>query len=261
MTTPSLPRLMIAPNGPRLSKLDHPALPISLDEIIATAQACHAEGADGLHLHLRSERGGHLLDTGLYREALAELHLKIPEIQIQITTESAGLYGPVHQMSVALGVGHKLVMVPLREMLVDNDDRAARAFYETCAERGIAIQHSLYEPSELDLLKELLPQKRFYSQSLQLLYVLGSHTGRVGNKSELSRFVIRASQLGMAPDWGVCSFGVNETRCLTIAHRAGGKLRVGFENNIRHRGGAIARDNADRVAEVIAHAMRQPFPA
>ena len=35
-----LPSLMVAPNGARRSKSDHPALPVTLPEIVATARAC-----------------------------------------------------------------------------------------------------------------------------------------------------------------------------------------------------------------------------
>jgi uncharacterized protein (DUF849 family) len=54
-----LPKLMAASNGARKIKVDHPALPMTLDEIVADAILCHATGVGGLHLHLRDEKGGH----------------------------------------------------------------------------------------------------------------------------------------------------------------------------------------------------------
>ena len=51
-----LPRLMVAPNGARRGKGDHPALPITDAEMIATARACHTAGADGIHLHIAARR-------------------------------------------------------------------------------------------------------------------------------------------------------------------------------------------------------------
>lgn len=69
-----LPRLMVAPTGARRGKADHPALPVSIPEIVATAVACFAAGARAIHAHVRDAGGLHSLDPGLYRELLAELH-------------------------------------------------------------------------------------------------------------------------------------------------------------------------------------------
>ncbi|NBB83711.1 MAG: hypothetical protein GVY28_09935, partial [Alphaproteobacteria bacterium] len=68
-TTPCL--LMVAPNGARKTKADHPALPIGPAELAATAVACRDAGAAAIHLHVRDEAGGHSLDAGRYREAIA----------------------------------------------------------------------------------------------------------------------------------------------------------------------------------------------
>ena len=111
-----LPRLMIAPNGARRTKADHPALPMTLPEIVETAKDCAALGADGLHLHLRDAQGRHVLDAGLYREALQELGAAVPDMALQITTESAGLYAAPHQRAVALESGACMVSAALREM-------------------------------------------------------------------------------------------------------------------------------------------------
>ena len=45
--------LMVAPNGARLTKLDHPKLPILINEISDTALACAEAGANAtLYLQL-----------------------------------------------------------------------------------------------------------------------------------------------------------------------------------------------------------------
>ncbi|MFO7770296.1 MAG: 3-keto-5-aminohexanoate cleavage protein, partial [Roseovarius gahaiensis] len=113
----ALPNLMVAPNGARRTKSDHPALPITLSEIIETAKSCAAAGADGLHLHLRDAEGLHLLDAGLYREALVELRAQVPGLALQVTTEAAGRYAAPHQRQVALKSGADMVSVALREMV------------------------------------------------------------------------------------------------------------------------------------------------
>ena len=52
-------------------------------------------------------------------------------------------------------------------------------------------------------------------------------------------------------DWAVCAFGRRETECLMKSIELGGKVRVGFENNMTNRDGSRAVDNAERVKEVV----------
>ena len=97
MTKP-LPRLMVAPNGARRGKSDHPALPIELDELVETAIACNQAGAEGIHVHVRDDQGHHSLDVGLYRESIAAIEQAVPELFVQVTSEAAGRFGPEEQM-------------------------------------------------------------------------------------------------------------------------------------------------------------------
>ena len=55
--------ITVAPNGGRRSKADHPALPLTVPELVRTAAECLAAGAAMLHLHIRDAQGGHLLDS------------------------------------------------------------------------------------------------------------------------------------------------------------------------------------------------------
>lgn len=248
----ALPRLMVAPNGATKTKADHPALPVTLDEILATARACFDAGADGLHLHLRTAEGGHLLDTGAYREALVALRAAVPEMALQITTEAAGLYHAGHQRHVALNSGADLVSAAVREIVRDGEAVAAR-FYAECAERGIAVQHILYDVDDAARLARLLPAPLLRAPDLQLLFVLGRYTaGQVSSPAMLHPFLDWLNADALSPDWMVCAFGRGETDCLQAAQAQGGKARVGFENSFEHADGRRAADNAERVAAVAA---------
>lgn len=47
--------LAVAPNGARKQYHDHSALPLSADELAATAVECLAAGATMMHVHVRDE--------------------------------------------------------------------------------------------------------------------------------------------------------------------------------------------------------------
>ncbi len=254
-----LPALMVAPNGARLTRADHPALPVTLPQIIETARDCAAAGADGLHLHLRNSKGEHVLDAGLYDEALAALGRAVPGMVVQITTESRGLYDPAFQRALPLQTRARLVSVALREVTADGDIAAARRMHMAARARGIAIQYILYDPSEMIALAHMLGPNEVSDPRLQLLFVLGGHDGRDATPAMLTPFLEGLERLNVSPDWMVCAFGRAETDCLIAAHRAGGKLRVGFENGFWMRDGSLARDNAARVREVRRLTVQPPL--
>jgi uncharacterized protein (DUF849 family) len=247
-----LPQIMLAPNGARKTKADHPALPMTIAETVAAARAAHAEGAGALHAHVRDAEGAHSLDAGLYRELIAEMARAVPDMPVQITTEAAGRYSPADQRAVVREVLPEGVSVALSEMWPANapDDEASR-FYHRAAEAGIAVQHILYSPADLSRLVRLVSGGHIPAP-LQLLYVLGRYLPpQPATPDVLTEFLTAASALPERPDWAACAFGPQETDCLLAAIRAGGKVRIGFENNLTSPDGSPAPDNAARVADLI----------
>lgn len=246
-----LPRLMVAPNGARLGKADHPAIPITLADVVTTARSCNTAGADGLHLHLRDENGNHILDAGLYREALAELSAAVPDMAVQITTEAVGKYGSDQQRAVALGSGAQLVSTSIRELMTDSDTATTVRFFDHCEAADIGLQIILYDLTDLMLLKATMPERSFDAPDLQILFVLGRYVeNRDSSPNDLQPFLDWMDKADWHPDWAVCAFGRGETACLKKAYDKGGKLRVGFENSLWSSDGARARDNAERVREI-----------
>lgn len=240
---------MVAPNGARFNKRDHPALPITIAETVECAIACNAVGADGLHAHIRDEQGNHLLDRYVYAELIRELETMVPEMKVQITTEAVDRYSPDFQMEIALGSGAKMVSVSIRELSTATPE-ATSEFYLECEAKDIAIQHILYDTNDCALLQQRLPHKLFSSSSLQLLFVLGRYSeSKEASPSELKPFLRWLSTAQLSPDWAVCAFGKKETECLMESKRHGGKCRIGFENSFFLRSGEVAEFNAEKVED------------
>jgi len=252
----ALPSLVVAPNGARRGKTDHPELPITTDELVATALACQKVGAGGIHLHVRDDDGLHSLDTGRYREALAALGQATPDLFVQVTSEAAGVYGPDAQREMVRELRPASVSVALREMLRTPEDiDGAAAFYAWALEAEVGIQHIVYTPGELNWFLECVDQGIVPGLHHQLQFVLGSYAGtEPSNPTDLEAFLapLHARKQDMTFDWMVCAFGAEETPCLAYAATRGGKARVGFENSLWNADGSLARDNAERVSEVRA---------
>ncbi|WP_370321533.1 3-keto-5-aminohexanoate cleavage protein [Oricola sp.] len=249
----ALPEIMVAPNGARRTKADHPAMPVTIPQTVATAKACFEAGAGGIHAHVRDADQAHVLDAGLYRELVAELARELPDMTVQITTEAVGRYSPEEQRAVVRAVMPKMVSVALREMIPDPDTSEAARFYQWAHEAQIAVQHILYTPNEVSRLEELVETGVIPRDDLQCLFVLGRYAkDQESDPLDLLPFLDTLNMSALVADWAVCAFGRGETAALQAAFAAGGKARVGFENSLWNADGSLAADNAERVREISA---------
>ena len=252
MTDPrllALPRLMVAPNGARRTKQDHPAIPVTIPEIVETAVACAAAGAGAMHFHVRDSEQRHILDAGLYREAVAELEMAVPAMHLQITTEAVGRYQPEQMRRLAYDVMPPGISIALVEMMPDRKPRPEDIhLYRTLREAGTRIQHIMFFPDEIDLLVNLVEAAELPHDDIWCLFVIGHYTGRISHPDLIPPFLDRLAARGLSVDWAVCAFAEEEHESLAAAVSQGGKLRVGFENSLFMPDGRIATDNAARIA-------------
>lgn len=247
----ALPRIMVAPNGARKTKADHPRLPMTVDEVIEETRAAVAAGADGLHAHIRDSDGRHSLDLGLYQELLAETDRALPGLFVQVTTEAVGIYSAASQRQLVRALRPKQVSIGLREIMSDGETADVADLFAMCASEGIAVQHILYSEEECHEFIRLQDDGVIPAGVAQILHVLGRYSvGQVSDPADVARRA--AAFTGRNVDWGLCAFGQSETDCLIAALELGGKARIGFENNLFHPDGRMAESNADRVADLVA---------
>lgn len=247
----ALPRIMLAPNGARKTKADHPRLPMTPAELVDETRQAIAAGADGLHAHIRDRAGRHSLDAGLYRELLAETDRAFPGFFVQVTTEAVGIYSAAQQRALVRDLRPRHVSIGLREILSDGETGLTGDLFGFCAGVGIDVQHILYDAEDCRDFLRLREQGVIPEGPAQVLHVLGRYSeGQVSDPGEVAR---RAALLDGHPvDWGLCAFGLNETACLLEVLRLGGKARIGFENNLQQPDGRIAESNAARVQDLMA---------
>jgi 3-keto-5-aminohexanoate cleavage enzyme len=234
----------IGPNGSRRGKADHPALPLTKEEIVREAPAWSDAGASMLHLHVRDAGGRHSLDAALYKDALASLRAAIGrDMVLQITTESGGVFGREAQIATVRDVKPEAVSMALREIAPQDEHKAEFAdFLAWMLKERIAPQIILYDRGDLNRLVSLAREGTIDGSQLSVLYVLGRYS-----EDQTSKPIELLSFLGTNGlpfrDWMVCAFGPDEPRCAALAALLGGHVRVGFENNLSLPDGRIAPDN------------------
>ena len=250
----NLPKLMVAPNGSKRMKIDHESIPITIAEICSTAKACYNSGAEALHFHVRNKDGLHVLDSGLFKEALTELNLIVPKMHLQITTEAIGIYSPEQMRNLIYNVDTPGISIGIKEMIpsgnpTDEDIKV----YKYLVEKETKIQHICYFPEELEILSKLIKVAELPNENTWCMFTIGHYTGRKSDPNLIPMFLDSKKKNQIYGDWAVCAFSVEEKECIKKAINLNGNIRVGFENSINMFDGSVALNNESKVKEVFEY--------
>lgn len=252
--------IMVAPNGARRGKAEHPALPLTADEVAAEAARCQAAGAAAIHMHVRDDDGAHVLDAARYAEATEAVRAATGgDMVVQITTEAVGVYSPQEQMAVVRGVKPASVSMALKELVPDAGAyQVMRSFCVWMQAHRIAPQFILYDAGDVTRFFELQAADVIPFTHPFLLFVLGRYASdRQSAPEDLGPFLEALG--GRDAPWACCAFGRRELDCAEAAMKAGGHVRVGFENNLHLPDGSVAGSNAELVAATAERARELGF--
>lgn len=193
--------IMVAPNGARKGHAEHPNLPITIDAIVREAVACHAAGAQAIHMHVRDDEGRHSLDAARYVAATEAVRQAAgSDLIVQITTEAVGLYKPHEQIAVVRAVQPEAVSIATKELIPDPSTEAAAAdLYHWAYQQRIAVQHIVYAADELAHLLDLIARGVVPGQHHSLIFPLGRYaTGQESDPAELVPFIAKVREQGGA---------------------------------------------------------------
>lgn len=243
--------ICVAPNGARKTHKDHPAVPVTPQEVAEGAVRWREAGAAMLHMHVRDAQAGHVLDADLYTEATKAVRAAVgDDMVIQITTEAVGKYSAPEQMAVVRAVRPEAVSLAVRELIPDADhEKDAADFLAEVVGWGCAPQYILYSAEDVDRLRDLRRRGIIPGNRMNVLFVLGRYArDQESDPRDLLPFVERWDAGADGP-FSVCAFGRREGACVLAAGALGGHARVGFENNTLRADGERAADNADLIAQ------------
>lgn len=247
------PFIMVAPTGARRGTADHPALPLTPEQIATDAAACQVAGADAIHLHVRDGQGRHTLDAGLYREALNEVALRAPGLLVQVSTEAGGRFDVAAQLDCVTRLRPEWASVSVREMARAPD--LAERLYGFADEIGCRVQHILYDAEDVALLIQWQAAGIVRGGLTEVIHVIGGYgSDAPSDPAEVSD---RLALICTDRRQMVCAFGPQEHACLLVAAKAGADLRVGFENSLTAPDGRPWSSNAASVAALVTQLEAQ----
>src|SRR4029450_3000075 len=80
--------ITVAPTGAEVEKAAVPALPVTLDELVATAKECESVGASVVHVHIRDGKARPTLAPARLRDTVAALR-ESTDLIVQLSTGGA----------------------------------------------------------------------------------------------------------------------------------------------------------------------------
>jgi uncharacterized protein (DUF849 family) len=257
--------ITVAPTGAEHAKDDVPNLPVSLDELVDTAQDCERVGASMIHVHIRGADTKPTLDLGLLTETVAALRERT-NLVVQLSTGGAVTDPEADRLRVldALPDSASCTMgtVNFGDDVFLNRWEFVVELHQRMRDRGIVPEYEIFDVGQLATLHRLLDQHGLPAGGhVHVDLVMGVPGGMPGDTETL------VAALRLIPDGATFSAtGVGRTSLpvLLASLSSGGHLRVGMEDTVTYARGERVRDNAQLVARAAGLArisQRPPLSA
>jgi uncharacterized protein (DUF849 family) len=255
--------ITVAPTGAETAKSDAPALPVSLDELVATAKACEAAGAGLIHIHIRDDDAQPTLDLARLTDTVAAVR-EGTDLVVQLSTGGAVTdpYDARIRVLDALPDSCSLTCgtVNFGDDVFLNPWPFMVELYQRTQAAEVVPEFELFDLGHVTALNRLLDKFGApYGGQVHCDLVLGVPGGMPGTTEALVA-AVRALPAGAT--WSATGVGRTTLPVALAALSAGGHLRVGMEDTLTYAPNVPVRDNAQRVeraAELARLALRPPL--
>jgi uncharacterized protein (DUF849 family) len=255
--------ITVAPTGAEASKAKAPSLPVTLEELVASAKACEAAGAAVIHVHIRDADTNPTLDLDQLKDTVQALRQETTLV-IQLSTGGAVTDPEKERLAVldaepdsgsltcgTVNFGDDVFMNPW-PFIVE--------LYQRFCERGIVPEFELFDLGHVTTMNRLLdsygpPPGGHVHANL----VMGVPGGMPGTAAAL---VAAIRDLPPGSTFSATGIGRTTMAVAMASLAAGGHLRVGMEDTLSFAAGQPVRDNTqlvERAVEWARLAQRPPL--
>ena len=234
--------IQCALNG-HYDRADHPEVPVTLDELVADAVACHAAGAHSVHLHPRSPTDrAETLAAEVHDSVVAAIRNAAPGLEISCSTQKDIDLGGARDRATAVAAWTS----PPDVVSLNLAEDGAVDLGGVLIECGIGIEAGVFTLADAD---PLVAAPWAGAVRRVLVEVIFEHDDAAA--VELARAIdLRVAGLGRPRLWhgdGRANWAV-----VDAGLAAGVDVRVGLEDTLVGRDGRTAPGNAAQVADAIA---------
>ncbi|WP_306203991.1 BKACE family enzyme [Actinoplanes sp. RD1] len=256
--------ITVAPTGAESSKAAAPALPVTLDELVATAKECEALGAAVVHVHIRDDAAEPTLDPGRLRDTVAALR-QATDLIVQLSSGGA-VTDPEADRLAVLDAGPEMasctmgtvnfgdgVFLNRWEFIVDLHTRMQ--------ERGIVPEYEIFDLGQLTTLQRLLGRHGLpYGGHVHVDLVMGVPGGMPGTAEALVACTSAIRDLPAGTTFSATGIGRSTIPVMLASLATGGHLRVGMEDTLTYAKGRAVESNMQLVARAVGFAQLAQRP-
>src|SRR5215475_1860079 len=263
MTTPTL--ITVAPTGAESAKADVPALPVTLDELVATAKECEAVGASVIHVHIRDDEARPTLDLGRLRATVDALRSST-DLIVQLSSGGA-VTDPEAARLAVLDAAPDMASCTMGTVNFGDDVFLNRwefivDLHTRMQERAIVPEYEIFDLGHLTSLRRLLDQHGLPAGGhVHVDFVMGVPGGMPGTTAALVACAAAVKDLPDGTTFSATGIGRSAIPVLLASLSAGGHLRVGMEDTVTYAKGQPVESNAQLVARAAAFARLAQRPA
>ena len=219
---------------------DHPAVPVTLEQIVADARACAAAGAASVHFHPhRPDGGGDSMAADVLDPVVAAVRAAVPGLEISCSTHAdIDLGGAVDHRAAVRGWRSPPDAVSLNLA----EPRSVELGTELLA-AGVAIEAGIFTLADADALLAAPWAEQVRRVLVEVIYE-HDDAAAVALAHAIDE---RVAPLGRPRLWhgdARANWAVADEGALL-----GRDIRVGLEDAIVGRDGGVAPSNAEQVAE------------
>jgi uncharacterized protein (DUF849 family) len=255
--------ITIAPTGAEADKINAPALPVTLEELVQTAKECEAAGAAVIHVHIRDADARPTLDPVRLRETVTALR-ESTNLIVQLSTGGSVTDPYEHRLKVldaapdacsltcgTVNFGDDVFMNPWPFMA---------ELYQLTQATEVVPEFELFDLGHISSLHRLLDTYGPpYGGHVHCDLVMGVPGGMPGDARTL------VAAVGALPDgatWSATGIGRTSLPVMYAALSAGGHLRVGMEDTLTYAKGQPVTANVqlvERATTLAKIAQREPM--
>jgi 3-keto-5-aminohexanoate cleavage enzyme len=250
VTQPAASTLItVAPTGAESTKVDVPALPVTVEEVAVAARGCQAVGAAVIHLHVRDAETRPTLDLGRVREVVAAVR-ESTDLIVQLSSGGA-VTDPFDARLAVLDAEPDAASLTLgtvnfgRDVFANPWDLIVE-LHTQMQQRAIVPEYEVFDLGQLATLTRLLDgHGPPHGGRVHVDLVMGVPGGMPGTAQALT-----ACLPFLPPGATFAATGVGRTSLpvMLAALSAGGHLRVGMEDTLTYAPGEPVRNNVQLVA-------------
>lgn len=258
--------ITVAPTGAEAVKAEVPALPVTLDELVATAKDCQAAGAGIIHVHIRDDDAQPTLELGRLRETVAALR-SATDLVVQLSTGGAVTDVEAERLQV-LDAAPEMASCTMGTVNFGDEVFSNRwdlvvALHTRMQERGVMPEYEIFDLGHLWSLQRLLDRYGLPAGGhVHLDLVMGVPGGMPGTTDALVACLAAIRDLPEGTTFSATGIGRTTLPVMLASLSAGGHLRVGMEDTLSYARRQPVESNAQlvtRAAELARAAQRPPM--